>query len=1566
MRGNASRVLCACILGMFAAAVFADAAGAHIAMPSPATQVTHLAGFQAHDVGLAPYGTFAHDHGPAGGGSPSKKPALDIVASHRLPGLAGQGTIAAGPALGPEVPSFRTEFSRTYVSPKGGYVARIYGQPVNYRAPDGSLEPIDDTLVASGAGFTNRADSQHVFLPRDMSSGAVSVSSAGGTISFRLEGAAAGTVSTVGSAASFKNVLPGVSLDYGVSSGQLREAIQLASAAVPATLRFDVSLSAGLTPTLTKSDVTEIRDDKGEIVFTIPAPTMNEDGTPSAPPASSGGHVAVSLTRSGQGWVFSLTPDSKYLHSPNRTFPVTIDPTVNGGNATTDCEIASGAYATGNYCTYNITGVGASVPGYNSSETSTVMQVPLSGIPADSEILQAVLETDVYQVGAAPFYISAYGLTRPFTSGVTWNTYDGTHSWTTGGGDRDATPTWTGTISGAGWNGFPMTALVQSWLDGSRQNDGVVLAPGDPLTTNEATLYGTGPTGIYFSGDPNPPYMDVSYLPRSGDLRGATINRTSLTDRMSVGVNVANGNLLVHNSDLSVPGAGLDQTVARTYNNLSPYSYEFGYGWTSTAGGEPNLSGAYDGIIPTLPDGSQPVFADDGNGGYITPPGVDATLCSNATIAGCPGLPSGATFLLSYRDGTRQSFDANGGLISATDQNNNSLAYSFSSSLGPLVTTTDTQGRTFSFTDSGNLITSISDNSYPGGRQTSYGYTSGMLTSYVDANGKQTSYGYDGADNLDQITDPNGDVTKFTFDGSGRVLTMLRITNALLGTGDTTTYTYGAPGDVTGCAAAPGGAVPYGKTTVTDAKSNATLYCYDTHDRVYYVRDALGNTRATTYTTDDNVVKFNDPTGDTFTSNYDTLDRPCSGAEPPSASGQNAATDHLDYVTVPSGPSTDPCLHNTAPQNSTTHNPNYPDFARDPQGNEDSLGYDANSNLNAITEVSTGIGVHLGYNVNGTLSWSKDGNGNQTNYTYFAAGDPNGHPSDLKSVTPPAPLAASSYTYDPISRVHTYTDGKNQTTTYQYDKLDRITEVDYADGSSIKYTYDNDGNTLKIIDSVNGTSNYAFDAKNRILQEQLATGQTNNYTYDADDNLSTLSDAGGTTTYGYDADNHNTSVLPPGASTATTLTYDANDRAKCETYPNGIVIQNTYQPGGELSETVALKPGASCATIPTGTNKLADYKYTYANGANDTLLRRTMTTLAGTTISYAYDTFNRLTAATSAADNRSYMLDPAGNITRRTINGAVTSMAYNGANEICWTVSATTSNLCGATPSGATTYAFDANGNELSNSAGLSFTYNARNQTTNITSGGTGNALHYLGGSQGILTSIGAMSVLNNLVGISGQTSSGTTYDSRTVNGGLLDERTPTGTYTYLQDGLGSTIGLANSAGTLVNTAAYDPYGQITASTGTTPNPFGYASGLQVPGGLIKYGERYYDPSIGRWTQQDPLAQAGGADSAYAYSADDPVSEVDPSGLLDTEAIAKECIVGGAQSTVLSGPEDALGGCAFGAGAETAKELGCDVCGTAINAVGNISDVWKSPAKPLLKDSFKAGKKAFSELADAL
>lgn len=206
--------------------------------------------------------------------------------------------------------------------------------------------------------------------------------------------------------------------------------------------------------------------------------------------------------------------------------------------------------------------------------------------------------------------------------------------------------------------------------------------------------------------------------------------------------------------------------------------------------------------------------------------------------------------------------------------------------------------------------------------------------------------------------------------------------------------------------------------------------------------------------------------------------------------------------------------------------------------------------------------------------------------------------------------------------------------------------------------------------------------------------------------------------------------------------------------------------------------------------------------------------------------------------------------------------------------------LCGTAPGGATTYTFDSDGNELGNSSGLNLAYNARNQTSSITSGGTANPLGYLGQGQGALTAIGSTSILNNLLGLSGQASSGsTTYDTRDVSGNLLAERTPSGTDTYLHDGLASIVGVTSGTGTGLNTAAYDPYGQTAASTGSTPNPFTYASGLATPGGLIKYG--YYDPAIGRWTQQDPLLQPDdpGSANGYLYAGDDPISATDPSGL---------------------------------------------------------------------------------------
>lgn len=84
----------------------------------------------------------------------------------------------------------------------------------------------------------------------------------------------------------------------------------------------------------------------------------------------------------------------------------------------------------------------------------------------------------------------------------------------------------------------------------------------------------------------------------------------------------------------------------------------------------------------------------------------------------------------------------------------------------------------------------------------------------------------------------------------------------------------------------------------------------------------------------------------------------------------------------------------------------------------------------------------------------------------------------------------------------------------------------------------------------------------------------------------------------------------------------------------------------------------------------------------------------------------------------------------------------------------------------------------------------------------------------------------------------------------------------------------------MVNTYSYAPYGAslAKAETALVANPWQYAGGFyDSESGLYLMGARYYDPSIGRFLQQDPLG--GGSSSQYTYASGDPCNNGDPSGL---------------------------------------------------------------------------------------
>jgi RHS repeat-associated protein len=284
----------------------------------------------------------------------------------------------------------------------------------------------------------------------------------------------------------------------------------------------------------------------------------------------------------------------------------------------------------------------------------------------------------------------------------------------------------------------------------------------------------------------------------------------------------------------------------------------------------------------------------------------------------------------------------------------------------------------------------------------------------------------------------------------------------------------------------------------------------------------------------------------------------------------------------------------------------------------------------------------------------------------------------------------------------------------------------------------------------------------------------------------------------------------------------------------------------------------------------------------------------GTTTNFAYDTLSRLKQAKTTVggtDDFQYAYDLAGNRTKQQVTqgGSTTTTfyGYGTGNQLCWSKVTTTDPGSGCTaPSGATTYSHDGNGNLTGSSAGFAASYNGFDQSTSVTApgGATLSPMTYGGSTQVERRRAGATNFTDSALGlqVAAPTSGGIgTFYTRDPSGNLISQRTPSGIHYYVLDALGSVVALTDSAGPVVGRYSYDPYGKATHS-GTVTSNFQFASGYRdSQTGLVKFGLRYYDPLMGRWTQQDPLIGTlcdPDRMNAYAYSADDPVNKTDPTG----------------------------------------------------------------------------------------
>jgi RHS repeat-associated protein len=522
-----------------------------------------------------------------------------------------------------------------------------------------------------------------------------------------------------------------------------------------------------------------------------------------------------------------------------------------------------------------------------------------------------------------------------------------------------------------------------------------------------------------------------------------------------------------------------------------------------------------------------------------------------------------------------QSFDANGNVASRTDWNGNRTRYD-------------------SYDLARNLETSRTEGLTSAGGTTPQTRT--ITTTWHPTFRLPT-----------QITEP-GRTTTFTHDTNGNVLTR----TVTAGTSSRTwTYTYNANGSVE---TIDGPRLP---TDVSDVTTYAyyanTATCATTlpeasplgcRGQIERITNALGHiTQITEYNAHGQPLFIIDPNGLGTTLGYDARQR----LKSRSVGGELTSYDYdnvgqLEKVTLPDG----------------------------------SFLFYTYDTAHRLKEIFDSLGNRIAYKL--------DAMGNRLAECVFPAGS-----TDTCSETalPPTALQYRKRIYDTLNRLEQEIGAVGQTTLYgydnqgnlasingpltgtgdtttnEYDPLNRLFRVTQPGGGQVNYGYDALDQLRSVTDPRGLQTNYTINGLGDLEQQQSPDTGTTTNTYDAAGNLKTATDARGVVaTYSYDALNRVIQIVYSDGLVPATLTYTydqgAFGKGRLTSLTNSIGLASgwVYDQHGRVTQRTETIGSAVLTTL---------YAYEAVTGR-----LASMTYPAGGTLLYSYDANGRVTAITGS------------------------------------------------------------------------------------------------------------------------------------------------------------------------------------------------------------------------------------------------------------------------------------------------------------------------------------------------
>jgi hypothetical protein len=372
----------------------------------------------------------------------------------------------------------RTLTSRTFRLPDGGMQTEVFTHPLHFRAADGSLARIDNTLVESerpGFAAENAANRYQLLIPEDAGSRPVQFQANGEWVSFGADGAD-GAPLVQDNQASINGLGTSTRLEYEATSAGVKESVILSAApgaGEETSWSFELDASDGVAPHLNASGGLDFVDDDGAVVFAAPAPFMVDSS------GTSGGYsdaVSFDLEEFGDTWRLTMAADATWLRDPKRVYPVKIDPTITVSGAA-DCWINQFSPGTPN-CGAGSDWIRAGFLGGKARRALlkfNVDAIPANASVSEAEVMLHIDNTQTTNVAIAEYV--ARRMTQSWTGQATWATHNGTTAWAQPGGDYAVSSAPGTELNGSttGYRALDATAMTDAWVNGTHPNLGMLV-----------------------------------------------------------------------------------------------------------------------------------------------------------------------------------------------------------------------------------------------------------------------------------------------------------------------------------------------------------------------------------------------------------------------------------------------------------------------------------------------------------------------------------------------------------------------------------------------------------------------------------------------------------------------------------------------------------------------------------------------------------------------------------------------------------------------------------------------------------------------------------------------------------------------------------------------------------------------------------------------------------------------------------------------------------------------------------------------------------------------------------